>query len=92
MPNHDKEKEQSAHVTSSSLEGELSSAGGLTKMRIWRKLDIHLLPLLIFLYFLSFLDRTIIGYAAIAGMTEDLHLTGLRYNIIAALFYVRVFF
>ena len=31
-----------------------------------------------------------IGYAAIAGMTEDLHLTGLRYNIIAALFYVRI--
>lgn len=29
------------------------------------------------------------GYAAIAGMTEDLQLTGLRYNIIAALFYVR---
>ena len=24
-------------------------------------------------------------------MTEDLHLTGLRYNIIAALFYVRIF-
>ena len=31
------------------------------------------------------------GYAAIAGMTEDLHLTGLRYNIIAALFYVRLY-
>ncbi|KAN0135408.1 MFS general substrate transporter [Lactarius tabidus] len=88
MPDHDKEKDQSAHVASSSLEGELALVGGIAKMRIWRKLDIHLLPLLIFLYFLSFLDRTIIGYAAIAGMTEDLHLTGLRYNIIAALFYI----
>ena len=52
MSDHDKEKDQSAHVAS---EGELSSVGGMAKMRIWRKLDMHLLPLLIFLYFLSFL-------------------------------------
>jgi len=88
MSEHDKEKVQSAHAASTSFEGELDSEGGIAKMRIWRKLDVHLLPLLTCLYFLSFLDRTIIGYAAIAGMTEDLHLTGLRYNIIAALFYI----
>ena len=55
MSDHDKEKDQSAHVTSANFEGELSSVGGIAKMRIWRKLDIHLLPLLICLYFLSFL-------------------------------------
>ncbi|KAN0135409.1 major facilitator superfamily [Lactarius tabidus] len=108
MPDHDKEKDQSVDVASASIEGELSSVGGIAKMRIWRKLDIHLLPLLTLLFFLSSLDRTIIGkpflfnsscdesltnssetgYAKIAGMTEDLHLTGLRYNITAALFYI----
>ena len=55
MPDHEKEKVQSAHAESASFEGELSTVGGIAKMRIWRKLDMHLLPLLIFLYFLSFL-------------------------------------
>ena len=50
MSDHDKEKAQSAHA-----EVELSTEGGIVKVRIWRKLDAHLLPLLIFLYFLSFL-------------------------------------
>jgi hypothetical protein len=30
------------------------------------------------------------GNAKIAGMQTDLHLTGLKYNIAAALFYVRL--
>ncbi|KAI9442627.1 MFS general substrate transporter [Lactarius indigo] len=88
MSDHDQKKVESAHAASVIREGELFTLGSMAKQRIWRKLDIHLLPLLVFLYFLSFLDRTIIGYAAIAGMKKDLHLTGLRYNVAAALFYI----
>ena len=29
------------------------------------------------------------GFAKVAGMEEDLHLVGLRYNIAAAIFFVR---
>jgi hypothetical protein len=53
MSDHDKEKVESAHAASASSEEEALSTIG--KIRIWRKLDTHLLPLLVFLYFLSFL-------------------------------------
>ncbi|KAJ7272076.1 major facilitator superfamily domain-containing protein [Mycena haematopus] len=56
--------------------------------KILRKLDIHLLPFVSLLYLLSFLDRANIGNAKIAGMAKDAHLTGLRYNTIAAVFFI----
>ncbi|KAJ7646966.1 major facilitator superfamily domain-containing protein [Roridomyces roridus] len=56
--------------------------------RILRKLDIHLLPFVSLLYLLSFLDRANIGNAKVAGMAKDADLTGLRYNTIAAVFFL----
>ncbi|KAH8832715.1 major facilitator superfamily domain-containing protein [Flagelloscypha sp. PMI_526] len=56
--------------------------------RILRKLDWHLLPFVSLLYLLSFLDRANIGNAKIAGMAVDAHLDGLKYNIIAAVFFI----
>ena len=46
-----------------------------------RKLDRHLLPLLTVLYLLSYLDRTNIGNARLAGLEKDLGMTGLDYNV-----------
>lgn len=56
--------------------------------RILRKLDVHLLPFVSLLYLLSFLDRSNIGNARVAGMATDLHLVGLQYNIAAAVFFL----
>ncbi|KAM5539671.1 hypothetical protein V8D89_006780 [Ganoderma adspersum] len=56
--------------------------------RVFWKLDIRLVPLACLLYLLSFLDRTSIGNAKIAGLVSDLHLTGLRYNLCAAILLV----
>ena len=41
-----------------------------------RKTDRVLLPFLALLYLLSFLDRTNIGNAKLAGLEEDLNMTG----------------
>ncbi|KAF9073664.1 major facilitator superfamily domain-containing protein [Rhodocollybia butyracea] len=49
--------------------------------RVLRKLDFHLMPIVILLYLLAFLDRGNVGNAKILGMVEDANLTGLRYNI-----------
>ncbi|KAG8767274.1 hypothetical protein FRC15_005797, partial [Serendipita sp. 397] len=56
--------------------------------RILRKLDWHILPLVSLLYLLSFLDRSNIGNARVAGMVTDLHLVGLQYNTAAAVFFI----
>lgn len=49
--------------------------------RVLRKVDWRLLPVLTLLYVLSFLDKGNIGNAKVAGMNDDLNLTGQQYNI-----------
>lgn len=50
--------------------------------RIRRKIDLRVLPLLTFLYLISFVDRGNIGNAQVAGMSEDLGLSGSQYNLV----------
>ncbi|EPS32047.1 hypothetical protein PDE_07006 [Penicillium oxalicum 114-2] len=56
--------------------------------RVLRKLDWHVPTLMAFFYLLAFLDRSNIGNAKIAGMAEDLHLTGDRYSWLLTIFYI----
>lgn len=53
-----------------------------------RKLDWHLLPLVFVLYSLAVLDRSNLGNARIAGMEEDIDLSGNRYNWLGTIFYI----
>ncbi|KIW10855.1 hypothetical protein PV08_10154 [Exophiala spinifera] len=56
--------------------------------RVVRKLDLHVTPIVTFLFLLSYLDRSNIGNARIAGMEEDLSLTGDRYDWLLTIFYI----
>lgn len=57
---------------------ELNNAGFSTTetSRLLRKIDKTLLPFLALLYLLSFLDRSNIGNAKLAGLEEDLGMDG----------------
>ncbi|AMD21192.1 HEL088Wp [Eremothecium sinecaudum] len=55
--------------------------------KIVRKMDIYLLPPLCLLYFLSNLDKSNIGNAAIAGLPEDLNLVGNQYGNCVTVFF-----
>ena len=46
-------------------------------------MDLRLIPMLALLYLLSFLDRGNIGNAKIAGMQDDLSLSGHQYSLCA---------
>ncbi|RVX71349.1 hypothetical protein B0A52_04923 [Exophiala mesophila] len=56
--------------------------------RVLRKIDWHVPPLVTFLFLLSFLDRSNIGNARIAGMEKDLNLVGDRYDWLLTIFYI----
>ncbi|KAL6880008.1 major facilitator superfamily domain-containing protein [Trichoderma longibrachiatum] len=56
--------------------------------RVVRKLDMNLVPLVMALYLLAFLDRSNIGNARIAGMSDDLNLIGDRYDWLLTIFYI----
>ncbi|KAH7035474.1 major facilitator superfamily domain-containing protein [Microdochium trichocladiopsis] len=56
--------------------------------QLLRKCDWHLIPPLVAIYFLSFMDRTNIGNARIQGMTADLNMQGADYNIALFVFFI----
>ncbi|KAF7557438.1 hypothetical protein G7Z17_g748 [Cylindrodendrum hubeiense] len=57
-------------------------------VRVLRKIDWRLIPILTLLYLLSYLDRGNIGNAKVAGMNEDLGLTSKQFNLILTLFFI----
>jgi len=56
--------------------------------RLLRKIDWQLLPIITLLYLMSFLDRTSIGNAKIAGMVKELGLSPGQYNVALSIMFV----
>ncbi|KAL8769579.1 MAG: hypothetical protein Q9209_004511 [Squamulea sp. 1 TL-2023] len=53
-----------------------------------RKIDLFLLPTIWLMYLLSYIDRTNIGNAKIAGMQDDLQLSSGQYSVALIVFFV----
>lgn len=47
----------------------------------------RVLPIMVFAYMLAFLDKQALGYTALMGIREDLHLVGSQYNWSSSIFY-----
>jgi len=56
--------------------------------RVVKKLDWNLIPLVMALYLVSFLDRSNIGNAETAGMSKGLNMTDAQYQWLLTLFYI----
>jgi hypothetical protein len=72
-------------VKSQSSVPELDRAA--EKRLLW-KLDIHVVPILMFLFLLAFLDRINIGNARLQGLEKDLGMEGHDYNIALFIFFI----
>ncbi|KAM0788138.1 hypothetical protein ACM66B_001303 [Microbotryomycetes sp. NB124-2] len=55
--------------------------------RILRKTDFNVLPLLVWVYFLQILDKSVIGYSAVFGLRENAGLVGNQYSTIGSIGY-----
>ena len=62
-------------------EVEHAEADGASDKRLVRKIDFHVIPILIILFTFSLIDRNIIATARVAGMGKALDLTGDRYSV-----------
>ncbi|KUJ24007.1 MFS general substrate transporter [Mollisia scopiformis] len=49
--------------------------------KVLRKIDLYLMPSIFILYLFSFIDRSNIGLAKVAGMQKDLHLNSNEYYL-----------
>ncbi len=60
----------------------------VTERKLLRKLDLWIVPPVMLLYLLSFLDRVNVGNARLYGMEEDLGLTGNQYQTAVSVLFV----
>src|SRR5258708_16133469 len=67
----------------------LTAAIGIEKRRI-RKLQLRLLPFLLLLYVVAFIDRINIGFAALT-MNKDMGLNSQQFGFAAGIFFFRYF-
>ncbi|KAI0470462.1 MFS general substrate transporter [Xylariaceae sp. FL0804] len=65
---------------------------GVDEKKLVRKLDLHLVPLIMLLYTFSFLDRVNIGNARLYHMEEDLGLVGNQFQIAVSILFVTYLF
>ncbi|KAF9889260.1 hypothetical protein FE257_007573 [Aspergillus nanangensis] len=58
------------------------------RKKVFRKVDVRLVPMLALLYLICHIDRANIGNAKIEGMVEDLNMTGVQYNTVLSIFFI----
>ncbi|KAJ6545251.1 MFS general substrate transporter [Mycena capillaripes] len=56
--------------------------------KLWRKIDLRLMPILSLMYLFSFLDRGNIGNARLQGLETQLGLTGNKFNIALTMYFI----
>ncbi|KAL2869586.1 putative MFS transporter [Aspergillus lucknowensis] len=56
--------------------------------RLMRKVDLHLLPLLVLMYLLNFLDRNNLSQARLGTLEEDLGMAGTDFNLATSILFV----
>jgi hypothetical protein len=55
------------------------------RKKVFRKVDVRLVPMLAALYLICHIDRANIGNAKIEGMVEDLGMSGVQYNTVLSI-------
>ncbi|KAF9891595.1 hypothetical protein FE257_003606 [Aspergillus nanangensis] len=56
--------------------------------KLLRKVDLHLLPFLVIMYLLNFLDRNNLSQARLGTLEEDLNMHGTDYNLATSILFV----
>ncbi|KAJ4342278.1 hypothetical protein N0V87_001264 [Didymella glomerata] len=71
--------------------GDFAATGeslNVDEKKLVRKLDLHLIPIVMLTYLLSFLDRVNIGNSRLYNMEKDLGLIGNQYQIAVSILFV----
>ncbi|KAK3680478.1 hypothetical protein LTR37_021213 [Vermiconidia calcicola] len=69
-------------------EGGEEGIDSVAEKKLVRKLDLHIIPVVMLLYLLSFLDRVNIGNARLYGLEEDLELTSTQFQTAVSILFV----
>ncbi|ORY22904.1 retrograde regulation protein 2 [Naematelia encephala] len=86
ITDRDEEEKGAEHNVSAVVDDTLPQWDEARKRKLYRKVDLHVLPSLIILYLISFIDRGTLANASILGIKTDLHLDTTKYNLVATVF------
>ncbi|KAG6146715.1 hypothetical protein E4U28_008572 [Claviceps purpurea] len=67
---------------------ERSASSSAEEARLVRKLDLHLIPLIMAIYLFSFIDRVNVGNARLYHLERDLSLTPSQFQLILSVFFI----
>ncbi|GKT64068.1 major facilitator superfamily transporter [Colletotrichum tofieldiae] len=67
---------------------DLEPVDAAAEKKIVRKLDMHIIPLVMLLYLFSFLDRVNIGNARLYNLERDLNLQGNQFQVAVSILFV----
>ena len=56
--------------------------------RILKRIDLRLLPILLVVYFLQQLDKSVLSYSSVFGLIEDAKLVGQEYSWLGSVIYI----
>ncbi|KAJ6615084.1 MFS general substrate transporter [Mycena sp. CBHHK59/15] len=68
--------------------GDHADLDSTEALRVRRKIDHHILPLMFILYWIQYMDKATLGSSAILGIREATHLTTNQYNWLGTIFYL----
>ncbi|EGY18584.1 uncharacterized protein VDAG_09110 [Verticillium dahliae VdLs.17] len=74
--------------SASETEHQSSDEDAVALRKLTRKIDLRIIPLFIFLYTMTFLDRVNIGNARLWHLEADLGMAGYDYNLAVLVFYI----
>lgn len=58
-----------------------------TNKHLVRKIDLHVLPWLMILYTLQYLDKGVLSYSGVMGLQKETHLTSNQYTWLGSIYY-----
>ncbi|KAK9312167.1 major facilitator superfamily domain-containing protein [Lipomyces starkeyi] len=59
-----------------------------SRQKLLRKLDLHILPIIVMMYLLNYLDRSNLSQARLGGLETDLGLHGNQFNIATSILFI----
>ncbi|KAH9917542.1 MFS general substrate transporter [Fomitopsis serialis] len=79
-------KQQVSDVSVTESDSELLSADArpAAERRLVRQLDLRLMPTIIVIFIMNYIDRSAVSSARLQGLTQDLHLTQIQYSTVLA--------
>ncbi|MCJ1365729.1 hypothetical protein MMC16_004854 [Acarospora aff. strigata] len=92
MGNFDEEKRVHVGEVDAALEylnsEDTTVMTAIDEKRLVQKIDWMIMPLMWLCYFLQYLDKTLINYAAVMGLFQDAHINTNQFSLLALVFYV----